>query len=244
MDIGNEGSGQPQAAGQADAELAPQEQAAASYGSKAGSIKLFRRVDELQPDEIGSQEAELLPGFWKHLPNVFTTTLQNLVNWGRQNSLWYYPVGTACCAIEGIMAAGMSRFDLDRHGMVPWFSPRQCDVMLVAGTVTEKMAPIIRTIYEQMAEPRWVVAIGGCAVNGGPFYMGYNVVDGIDKLVPVDVYIPGCPPRPEAVIHGIYMLREKIRRAGVGDKAPGSGARKGLPVAGPERAWRANNLEV
>ncbi len=188
------------------------------YAARGGNVKLFRQLDEMAPDQLIVQESELLPGFWRRLPGVITTTLQALVNWGRQNSLWYYPIGTACCAIEGLMAVGATRFDLDRHGMVPWFSPRQCDVMIVAGTITEKMAPAIRTIYDQMAEPRYVIAIGGCAINGGPFYQGYNVVDGVDKLVPVDVYVPGCPPRPEAVLHGIYMLREKIARAGLGGK--------------------------
>lgn len=184
------------------------------YPAHAGKVNLMRQLDELEPDRLVVEEAELLPGFWRRLPGVVTTTLQSLVNWGRQNSLWYYPIGTACCAIEGLMAAGATRFDLDRHGMVPWFSPRQCDVMIVAGTVTEKMAPAIKLIYEQMPEPRYVIAVGGCAINGGPFYQGYNVVDGVDKIIPVDVYVPGCPPRPEAVIHGIYMLREKIARAG------------------------------
>lgn len=188
------------------------------YGARAGSVKLFLQEDELAPDEMVGQDSEKLPKFWQRLPGVATTTVQNLVNWGRENSLWYFPIGTACCAIEGLMAVGMPKWDLDRHGMVPWFSPRQCDVMLVAGTVTEKMAPAIKTIYDQMAEPRWVIAIGGCAINGGPFYQGYNVVDGVDKIIPVDVYIPGCPPRPEAVLHGIYMLREKIRHTGMEDK--------------------------
>jgi len=184
------------------------------FGARLGNVKLARRFEEIPPERVGSQEAEFLPPFWRHLPGVVTTTVQNLVNWARANSLWYYPIGTACCAIEGLMAAGMPKFDLDRHGMVPWFSPRACDVMIVAGTITEKMAPAIVTIYEQMAEPRWVIAVGGCAINGGPFYQGYNVVDGVDKLIPVDVYVPGCPPRPEAVLQGIYLLREKIRQAG------------------------------
>ncbi len=223
------GSGQIQAPAQGAAEQAPapakaragetqlqeQEQIQSQkYAARAGNIKLFRQLDELEPDRRIVQESELLPGFWKRLPGVITTTVQNLVNWGRRNSLWYYPIGTACCAIEGLMAAGATRFDLDRHGMPPWFSPRWCDVMIVAGTVTEKMAPAIKTIYDQMAEPKYVIAVGGCAINGGPFYQGYNVVDGVDKLIPVDVYVPGCPPRPEAVLHGIYMLREKIARAG------------------------------
>lgn len=196
------------------------------YAARAGNVKLFTRLDELAPDRLVPQDSELLPGFWRRLPGVITTTVQALLNWGRQNSLWYYPIGTACCAIEALMATGATRFDLDRYGMVPWFSPRQCDVMIVAGTVTEKMAPAIRTIYDQMAEPRYVIAVGGCAINGGPFYQGYNVVDGVDKLVPVDVYVPGCPPRPEAVLHGIFMLREKIARAGLERNGSGQGDRR------------------
>ncbi len=223
MDLESKGAGETQSAARAggtETQLQEQEQVQdLKYGARAGSVKLFRQIDELAPDRVGSQESELLPGFWKRMPGVVTTTLQSLVNWGRQNSLWYYPVGTACCAIEALMAAGMPKYDLDRHGMVPWFSPRACDVMIVAGTVVEKMAPAIKTIYEQMAEPRWVIAVGGCAINGGPFYQGYNVVDGVDKLIPVDVYVPGCPPRPEAVLHGIYVLREKIRRAGMNPEA-------------------------
>ncbi len=189
------------------------------YAAAAARTQLFTTLEELEERRAEGRESELLPPFWRRLPGVVTTTLQALVNWGRQNSLWYYPVGTACCAIDGLMHFGGTRFDADRHGMVPWFSPRQSDVMIVAGTITEKMAPAIRVIYDQMAEPRWVMAIGGCAINGGPFYKGYNVVDGVDKIIPVDVYVPGCPPRPEAVLHGIYLLRDKIARAGRGRTA-------------------------
>jgi NADH-quinone oxidoreductase subunit B len=161
---------------------------------------------------VGSEgrDAEKLPPLWQHLPGVFTGSAQALVNWGRANSIWYMTFGIACCAIE-MMAAGASRFDLDRFGMIPRASPRQSDLMIVAGTVTEKMAPRIRQLYDQMAEPRWVLALGGCASNGGPYYQGYNVVPGVDKIVPVDIYVPGCPPRPEALLHGILLLQEKIR---------------------------------
>jgi len=151
----------------------------------------------------------------QYLPGVLTTTLQKVINWGRENSLWYMTFGLACCAIEDIMAAGASRYDLDRLGLIFRASPRQSDLMLVAGTVTEKMAPRIRTLYEQMAEPRYVIALGTCAIAGGPFAGGYNTVLGVDKIIPVDVYVPGCPPRPEALFYGILKLQEKIRQHGI-----------------------------
>jgi NADH-quinone oxidoreductase subunit B len=165
-----------------------------------------------EPVPQEGRAAESLPPLWEHLPGVLTGSAQSLVNWARSNSIWYMTFGIACCAIE-MMATGASRFDFDRFGMIPRSSPRQCDLMIVAGTVTEKMAPRIKQLYEQMAEPRWVLALGGCASNGGPYYQGYNVVDGVDKVVPVDIYVPGCPPRPEALLHGITLLQEKIKRA-------------------------------
>ncbi|PZN09039.1 MULTISPECIES: NADH-quinone oxidoreductase subunit B [Thermaerobacter] len=168
--------------------------------------------DETDPDRLIDRAAERLPGVWEYLPGVITTNLQTLVNWGRKNSLWYLLFGIACCAIE-MMAAGASRIDLDRLGSVFRASPRQADLMIVAGTVTEKMAPVIKTLYDQMAEPKYVIAMGACASNGGPYYQGYNVVDGVDKIVPVDVYVAGCPPRPEALIYAIMKLQDKVARA-------------------------------
>jgi NADH-quinone oxidoreductase subunit B len=157
------------------------------------------------------RSSETLPPLLQHLPGVFTSTVQSFVNWARANSLWYLTFGIACCAIE-MMATGAAKYDFDRFGMIPRASPRQSDLMIVAGTVTEKMAPRIKQLYEQMSEPRWVLALGGCASNGGPYHQGYNVVDGVDKIVPVDIYVPGCPPRPEALLHGIMLLQEKVKR--------------------------------
>ena len=147
----------------------------------------------------------------KFEPNIFTTTADWLFNWARKSSPWPMTFGLACCAIE-MMATGASRFDLDRLGAGVFRpSPRQSDVMIVAGTVTEKMAPRIKTLYEQMADPKWVIAMGACAISGGPFYYdAYHVVKGVDLIIPVDVYVPGCPPTPEALIYGILMLQEKI----------------------------------
>jgi NADH-quinone oxidoreductase subunit B len=142
--------------------------------------------------------------------NIITSTVDALVNWARKSALWYMTYGLACCAIE-MMAAGASRYDFDRFGMIPRATPRQSDVMIVAGTVTHKMAPVLKKLYDQMPEPRWVIAMGSCATSGGVFKT-YSVVQGVDKIVPVDVYIPGCPPRPEALMYGILKLQEKIEQ--------------------------------
>jgi len=143
---------------------------------------------------------------------IHLTAVDEFLAWGKENSLFYLLFATACCGIE-LMQAGGPRYDVDRLGMIPRATPRQADLMIVAGTITHKMAGRVRTLWEQMTEPRWVVSMGSCANSGGPFSKwSYSVLNGIDKYVPVDIYIPGCPPRPEALIDGVMALRARVRR--------------------------------
>jgi NADH-quinone oxidoreductase subunit B len=148
---------------------------------------------------------------------ILTTRLDVVVNWARKNSLWPMPFGTACCAIE-FMGMAASRFDVSRFGAeVMRFSPRQSDLLLVLGTITNKQAPVLRQIYAQMAEPKWVISVGVCASSGG-MYRTYATLQGIDRVIPVDVYVPGCPPRPETMLYGVMKLQEKIEKESLHDR--------------------------
>ncbi len=169
---------------------------------------------------------------------VTVTTLDKVYNWGRRNSIWPMMFGLACCAIEMICTAA-SRYDLARFGMeVMRPSPRQSDLMIVSGTVTKKMIPTIVRLYNQMSEPKYVLAMGACASGGGPFKEGYNVVSGVDKYIPVDVYIPGCPPTPQALLHGLVSLQKKIDAQSISEVRwygkNDSGEAIPIPVLGPD----------
>ena len=171
--------------------------------------------------------------------NVFVTSMDGIINWGRSNSVWPLTFATSCCGIE-MMAAGAARHDFARFGIEVYrATPRQADVIVVAGTIVRKMAPVLKRLYDQMADPKYVIAMGACAISGGPFYYNsYSVIRGVDQVIPVDVYIPGCPPRPEALLYGVMQLQRKIRaqsmtEAGHGAEAlrPDSGT---APLSGEE----------
>ena len=151
--------------------------------------------------------------------NILVTSVDRLLNWARLSSLYQMQFGLACCAIE-MMAASASNFDIMRFGVIPRATPRQADVMIVAGTVTIKMASRIKRLYDQMAEPRYVLSMGSCSNCGGPYWEhGYHVLKGVDRVIPVDVYIPGCPPRPEALLEGLMKLQEKVRKESIARKS-------------------------
>ena len=143
--------------------------------------------------------------------NVVVGSLDEAINWGRSNSLWPLTFATSCCGIE-FMSVGAARYDMARFGFeVARASPRQADFIMVAGTIVHKMAPVLKRLYDQMAEPKYVIAVGGCAVSGGPFKNSYHVLKGVEEILPVDVYIPGCPPRPEALLYGMMQLQRKLK---------------------------------
>lgn len=148
--------------------------------------------------------------------SILITSADKLINWARTRSLWPCTFGLACCAIE-MMAAGADHYDFDRFGVIFRATPRQSDVMIVAGTVTKRMAPIVKLLYDQMPEPRYVIAMGNCATSGGIFNT-YSVLQGVDKVIPVDVYVPGCPPRPEALYYGVFKLQKKMEKETIAKK--------------------------
>ncbi len=160
---------------------------------------------------VGADQVSEMLGAELGEKGYLTTTLDGLVAWARTGSMWPMTFGLACCAVEMIHSY-MSRYDLDRFGVFPRPSPRQSDVMIVAGTLTNKMAPALRKVYDQMPEPRWVISMGSCANGGGYYHYSYSVVRGCDRIVPVDIYVPGCPPTAEALVYGILQLQKKIRR--------------------------------
>src|SRR5574344_659076 len=171
------------------------------------------KIKSIQYEEFKDNES--LENMVKELnengTNVFVGALDDVINWGRSNSLWSLTFATSCCGIE-FMAIGAARYDFARFGFeVARASPRQADMIMVAGTITYKMAPVLKRLYDQMADPKYVVAVGSCATCGGPFKNSYHVLLGVDKILPVDVYIPGCPPRPEALLYGMIQLQRKVK---------------------------------
>src|SRR3990170_3098596 len=160
---------------------------------------------------MGTAESQRLPGLEGFDHNFLTGTLEDVVKWARRNSIWPATFGLACCAIE-MMATGAAHYDQGRFGMEVFrASPRQADLMIVAGRVSQKMAPVLRQVYDQMSEPKWVISMGACASTGGVFN-NYGLVQGVDQIVPVDIYVPGCPPRPEMLIDGIMLLHDRISK--------------------------------
>lgn len=199
----------PEEAATAEQDAALDEAPEASTDTAEGTAP--EDVPAFDPDDPA--HAETIPiVVEEQQEGVLVTMLSKLVNWGRSNSLWPFGFGLACCAIEFITTQGSPVHDMARFGSeVTRASPRQCDLIIVPGTVTKKMAPRIKNLWDQMAEPKYAIAMGACAINGGPYQESYFVVKGVDKIIPVDVYVPGCPPRPEALMDGLQKLQQKIR---------------------------------
>ncbi len=187
-------------------------------------VMLDPRANPYPTEEELARAAGLVPGSPQHqaleqmrsdldTKGFVVTATEDLFNWARTGSLWWMTFGLACCAVE-MIHVNMPRYDLERFGVAPRASPRQSDVMIVAGTLCNKMAPALRRVYDQMAEPRYVISMGSCANGGGYYHYSYSVVRGCDRIVPVDIYVPGCPPTAEALLYGIMQLQRKIRREG------------------------------
>jgi NADH-quinone oxidoreductase subunit B len=170
------------------------------------------RISGLVPGEVDRKQLEILRQSLNE-KGFMVTTAEDLFTWARTGSLWWMTFGLACCAVE-MIHVNMPRYDLERFGVAPRASPRQSDVMIVAGTLCNKMAPALRRVYDQMSEPRYVISMGSCANGGGYYHYSYSVVRGCDRIVPVDIYVPGCPPTAEALLYGILQLQRKIRREG------------------------------